>query len=102
MVYQPTVPAVSLPDTDLYSFIFSPNEFIAGKNPNAPILIDGHDGKTLSWEQVRTESSHLASGWNDKVGLNKGDVVAVFAPNQVDHTLLFLSLLAAQVTISPG
>lgn len=36
------------------------------------------------------------------MGLNKGDVVAVFAPNQYDHCVLYYSLLAAKCTISPG
>jgi acyl-coenzyme A synthetase/AMP-(fatty) acid ligase len=91
-----------IPDIDIYSFLFSPNEFNQTRSQDRPLLIDGITGKSVSFKQAKQMSSELAVGWKENVGLQKGDVVAVFAPNQYDHAILYLSLLGAQCTVSPG
>jgi acyl-CoA synthetase (AMP-forming)/AMP-acid ligase II len=102
MVYKTTLPSVPIPDIDLYSFLVSPNEFNTNRDLNAPIVIEGATGKSLSWNTIKEQSRLLGTGWQENVGLKPGDTVAVFAPNQLDHVILVLSLLAAKVTISPG
>ncbi|KAI8080208.1 uncharacterized protein B0P05DRAFT_509563 [Gilbertella persicaria] len=102
VIYKATVPAVPIPDIDLFSFLFSPNEFNQSKDLDKPLTIEGETGKSLSWNQIRHQALHLAAGWTENVGLKQGDTVAVFAPNQVNHTVLYLSLLGAKCTISPG
>lgn len=102
VIYKATVPSISVPNIDLYSFLFNTNEFNQTKNLDAPLTIDGETGKSLSWNVIRQKTSYLANGWTENVGLKKGDTVAVFAPNQLDHTILYLSLLGAKCTVSPG
>lgn len=91
-----------IPDIDIYSFLFSPNEFNKTRSQDRPLLIDGVTGKSISFKQAKQMSGELAVGWKKNVGLKKGDVVAVFSPNQYDHAVLYLSLLGAQCTVSPG
>lgn len=93
---------IPIPNIDIYSFLFQPNEFNTTRSPDRPLLIDGISGKSLTFRQARTISGQLATGWKENVGLKKGDVVAVFAPNQYDHAVLYFSLLAAQCTVTPG
>ncbi|GAN02557.1 4-coumarate- ligase protein [Mucor ambiguus] len=93
---------IPIPDIDIYSFLFRPNEFNTTRSQDRPLLIDGISGKSLTFKQVRTISGQLATGWKENVGLKKGDVVAVFAPNQYDHAVLYFSLLAAQCILTPG
>lgn len=93
---------IPIPDIDIYSFLFRPNEFNTTRSQDRPLLIDGISGKSLTFKQARTISGQLATGWKENVGLKKGDVVAVFAPNQYDHAVLYFSLLAAQCTVTPG
>lgn len=102
MIYKATVPSIPIPNIDLFSFLFEKNEFNQVSDLNKPLNIDGETGKTLSWNEIRQESSLLATGWKQNVGLKKGDRVAVFAPNQLDHAVLYLSLLGAECVISPG
>ncbi|RCH95928.1 hypothetical protein CU098_009733 [Rhizopus stolonifer] len=101
-IFQSTRQPISIPDIDIYSFLFSPNQFNRTRSPDRPLLIDGVTGKTLSFKQVRALTSKIALGWKENIGLSKGDVVAVFAPNQYDHAVLYFSLLAAQCIVSPG
>ncbi|GAA5801333.1 hypothetical protein EDC94DRAFT_541147 [Helicostylum pulchrum] len=102
MIYKATTPAIPIPDTDLFSFLLESNEFNQSKDLNLPLNIEGESGKSLSWNYIRQQSCLLATGWKQNVGLTKGDTVAIFAPNQLDHAILYLSLLGAQCTISPG
>ncbi|KAI7891735.1 uncharacterized protein EV154DRAFT_507055 [Mucor mucedo] len=93
---------VAIPDTDIYSFVFSPNVFNTTRPQDRPLLIDGLTGDSLSFTESKDLTARIANGWKENVGLKKGDVVAVFAPNQYDHAILYFSLLAAQCTVSPG
>jgi acyl-CoA synthetase (AMP-forming)/AMP-acid ligase II len=102
VIYKATIPSIPVPNIDLYSFLFNTNEFNQTKNLDAPLTIEGNTGRSLSWNEIRQKTSHLANGWTENVGLKKGDTVAVFAPNQVDHAILYLSLLGAKCTVSPG
>ncbi|OBZ83625.1 4-coumarate--CoA ligase [Choanephora cucurbitarum] len=102
VIYRASIPEIPVPNVDLLSLLFNKNEFNEKKDLNAPVFIDDENNKTLSWNQVRDQVLHLASGWIENVGLKQGDTVAVFAPNQVDHAVLYFSLLGAKCTVSPG
>ncbi|GAN01228.1 phenylacetyl-CoA ligase [Mucor ambiguus] len=102
VIYKATGASVPVPNIDLYSFLFNSNEFNQTKDLNRPVTIDGETGRTLTWNQIRERASYMANGWTENVGLKKGDTVAVFAPNQYDHAVLYFSLLGARCTISPG
>lgn len=102
VIYQSSLPPVTIPKTDIYTFVTTPNNFHQNKDLNEPVVIDGETGQGLSWNQVKQDSSLLASGWKENVGLKEGETVAVFAPNQYNHIVLYLSLLAADCIISPG
>ncbi|KAI8991727.1 hypothetical protein BDF20DRAFT_846126 [Mycotypha africana] len=102
VIYRSHRPNIPIPKIDLFSYLTNTNEYNQTRDINKPIAVEGESGKTLSWKQIREKARYLATGWNENVGLKKGDVVAVFAPNQFDHVVLYLSLLAAKCTISPG
>ncbi|KAI8339084.1 hypothetical protein BC941DRAFT_373353 [Chlamydoabsidia padenii] len=103
MVYKSTYPDQIIPDTDIYSFLFDKNEHNTKPgSDNKVVTICGHSGKTLTHGQVKDLTSRLAAGWIDHVGLGPNDVVAIFAPNQYDHIVLYFSLLATKCTITPG
>ncbi|CAO3624155.1 unnamed protein product [Cunninghamella blakesleeana] len=93
---------VNIPDLDIFSFLFSPNEQNSRFSPDCVMFIDSETGKTITYAQLGSLSRRLATGWVENVGLKKGDVVAVFAPNQYDHAVLYFSLLAAACCVTPG
>lgn len=102
VIFRSSQPTVNVPDTDIYAHAFGSNKFNQSRSQDKPLLIDGLSGKSLSYAQVKDLSDRIAAGWKEKVKLNKGDVVAVFAPNQYDHAVLYLSLLGAQCIVTPG
>ncbi|KAI8150227.1 hypothetical protein BJV82DRAFT_503477 [Fennellomyces sp. T-0311] len=102
VVYKSTYDPIPLPDLDIYTFLLSENEYNTQYPHDRVVTIDGHTGRTLTFAQVRDLATRMAAGWNDIVGLKEGDVVASFAPNQYNHIVVYLSLLGAKCTITPG
>lgn len=102
VIYNSTIPAIPIPNVDLFSFLLASNEYNQSKDLNQPLAIEGETGKSLSWNEIRQQSLLLATGWTQNVGLKQGDIVAVFAPNQLDHSVLYLSILGAKCIVSPG
>jgi 4-coumarate--CoA ligase len=101
-IFTSTRQPIAISDTDIYSFVFGANEFNTTRSQDRPLLIDGLTGNSISFKESKELSASIANGWKENVGLKKGDVVAVFSPNQYDHAILYFSLLAAQCTVSPG
>ncbi|KAI8086520.1 uncharacterized protein BX664DRAFT_336027 [Halteromyces radiatus] len=103
MIYKSHLPDIPIPDIDIYSFLIQDNEHNTKPGAeNTVVTIDGPTGRTLTHGQVKDISSRLAAGWIDHLGMKKGDTVAVFAPNQYDHVILYFSLMATGCTITPG
>ncbi|KAI9030817.1 hypothetical protein CLU79DRAFT_842612 [Phycomyces nitens] len=102
MVFVSPHPRVDVPDVDISSYIFGPNPQNTTISHDKVLSIDGKTGQTMTFAQLKHFASHMAVGWTENVGLKQGDTVAVFAPNQYDHTALFLSLLSAKLIITPG
>jgi 4-coumarate--CoA ligase len=102
VIYKSTISSIPIPNIDLYSFLFAKNEFNTIKDLDIPLTIDGETGRSLSWNQIRQESALLATGWTENAGLKQGETVAVFAPNQYNHAVLYFSLLGAKCTVTPG
>ncbi|KAI7870765.1 hypothetical protein BDF14DRAFT_1769439 [Spinellus fusiger] len=102
MPYKSPRACVSIPETDLFSFLLSPNTTNSQVSHDYKLFIDGHNGKSLTFNQIKDTVGQLAYGLKEIVGLKKGDVVAVFAPNQYDHIVLQLSLVAINTIVTPG
>jgi 4-coumarate--CoA ligase len=51
-------------------------------NVNAT-FIDSTTGERLTYKKLRSDTKKLAAGLIDKVGFKRGDVLAIFSPNQV-------------------
>ncbi|CAG8829416.1 14221_t:CDS:2, partial [Cetraspora pellucida] len=43
----------------------------------------------------KSESKKFAAGLLDKVGFKRGDVLAIFSPNQVDYPVVLMGTIAA-------
>ncbi|POG80767.1 hypothetical protein GLOIN_2v1512565 [Rhizophagus irregularis DAOM 181602=DAOM 197198] len=63
-------------------------------NENAT-FIDGITGEKLTIDKLRSDTKKLAAGLIDKAGFNRGDVLAIFSPNQVDYPTVIFGTIAA-------
>ncbi|PKC72366.1 acetyl-CoA synthetase-like protein [Rhizophagus irregularis] len=63
-------------------------------NENAT-FIDGITGEKLTIDKLRSDTKKLAAGLIDKAEFNRGDVLAIFSPNQVDYPTVLFGTIAA-------
>ncbi|SEP30231.1 AMP-binding protein [Trujillonella endophytica] len=89
-------PDVEIPDLSVPQFVLS-----AGREqPDAPALIDGLKGDTITHGQLAAYVDRVAANLHAR-GLRKGDVVAVFCPNTPWFPVVFHGIAAAGCVMSP-
>jgi acyl-CoA synthetase (AMP-forming)/AMP-acid ligase II len=89
-------PDVEIPDLSVPAFVLA-----AGRErPDAPALIDGLTGDSITHGQLAGHVDRLAAALHAR-GLRKGDVVAVFSPNTMWYPVVFHGIAAAGCVMSP-
>lgn len=89
-------PDVQIPDLPVAEFVLA-----AGReHPDAPALIDGLSGETITHGRLAQYVDRLAAALHER-GLSKGDVVAVFSPNSIWFPVVFHGIAAAGCVMSP-
>ncbi|KAI8814940.1 hypothetical protein BJ742DRAFT_195424 [Cladochytrium replicatum] len=98
VVIRSLFPDIKIPVTDVYSYIFKEPNHPA----NWPALIDAATGTVVTYGQLRERIGALAAGFRRVLGVRKGSVVGVFAPNNIDYaTVVYATLgLGASVTLA--
>ena len=87
MIFENSVPDAQVPNKDLTSVVLEKVDELGDK----PALIDGTSGRTLTYNQLRSQINHLAAGLHQR-GFRKGDVCAVFCPNLPEYATIFLGI----------
>jgi acyl-CoA synthetase (AMP-forming)/AMP-acid ligase II len=90
---------MTIPDVTLPHHVLRHADRLADK----PALIDGPSGRTITYRQLLDRVSQTAAGLARR-GFSKGDVLAIYSPNQPDYAVAFLaasSLGGIVTTINP-
>ncbi|RUS20226.1 hypothetical protein BC937DRAFT_95664 [Endogone sp. FLAS-F59071] len=95
MVFKSTRPNIHIPNQDIVNFIFGPNEFNNTFPHNREILIDGLTKRTITYAGLKSGLRRFGAGLQDKFNFKKGEVLAIYAPNQ-----MYLCELPAKTTPS--
>ena len=88
-------PDVSIPTTNVYTFIASAFE----KYERDTALIDGVQGKEITFGRLQEDIGRASSALRE-MGFVKGDVLALCSPNCLDYPKLFLAAVAAGGVVS--
>ncbi|KAK9691171.1 hypothetical protein RND81_09G180900 [Saponaria officinalis] len=87
------------PNLSMVSFLFRNISSISRK----PALIDSDSGKILNFSQLKSMVANISHGIIN-LGIKKGDVVLILAPNSMHYPIIFLSIIAAgaiATTVNP-
>ena len=95
MSFRSTYPDVEIPETTVHEFLFT--DF--GDRADAPALIDGSSGDAITFAELRRLVDKIAAGLAAR-GIGKGDVVALFAPNNPYWVAAFHGILRANATVT--
>ena len=95
MVTRSTYPGVVVPDGSIAQFVCERHEARAAK----PALIDGSTDRVITYAELRDDVKRVSAGLQS-LGVNRGDVVAVFAPNSPDYVALFYGVTSTGAVIT--
>ena len=90
MAYQSPHPPVTIPNSELTAFVFAR----AKRWLTKPALIDGLSGRTVSYGDLMRSTDEVCRGFI-ATGLLKGDVCAVFSPNEPEFASIFYGVIKA-------
>ncbi|CAG8671985.1 34272_t:CDS:2, partial [Racocetra persica] len=92
MIFKSKCPDIKIPQVGIYQYVTSnPNKISDDKI----IYLDGITGKRYTFGKFKHESKKFAAGLQDKLEFKRGDVLAVFSHNQVDHPIILFGAIAA-------
>lgn len=87
MIYKSPFPEIKVPELTLAQYVLQHASALG----EAPALIDGPSGRTLSFMQVAGAARLVASSLA-KRGFGKGDVLAIWMPNIPEYAVPFLAV----------
>jgi acyl-CoA synthetase (AMP-forming)/AMP-acid ligase II len=98
MIFSSPHPTVTIPEISLTDFVLRRVADFGDK----PAIIEGQTGRAITYAQLTPLVRRLAAGLA-ALGLKKGDVLAIFAPNSPEFVLTFhaAALLGGVVTMVP-
>ena len=95
MIIRSPFPDIDIPDVGLPEFLFSD----LGDAQDAVAFVDGPSGREMTYGQLAGAVDRFAAALAER-GLGKGDVIALFAPNNPYFPVVFHGALAAGVAVS--
>jgi acyl-CoA synthetase (AMP-forming)/AMP-acid ligase II len=98
MIFSSPHPTVAIPEISLTDFVLRR----AAEFGDKPAIIEGETGRTITYAQLTPLIRHLAAGFAN-LGLQKGDVLAIYSPNSPEFALTFhaVASLGGVVTMVP-
>jgi acyl-CoA synthetase (AMP-forming)/AMP-acid ligase II len=95
MIFRSPHPDISVPSQTLNDFVLNADRAAAERTA----LVDASTGRRVSYGQLREQVRRVASGFA-KLGIGKGDVVALCSPNSPEFAVVFhaVARLGAVVT----
>ncbi|RIB11178.1 hypothetical protein C2G38_2204141 [Gigaspora rosea] len=92
MIFKSKYSDIKIPQAGIYQYVTSnPN-----KIPDEKVIyVDGVTGRSYTFGEFKHETKKFAAGLQDKLEFKRGDVLAIFSPNQVDYPIVLLGTIAA-------
>ena len=88
-------PDIQIPETNLFSLVY--RDF--SKFGNKVALVNGATGREFSYSELESSTAKLSSALN-RMGMQKGDVLSIVAPNRPEYCILFFATLASGGIVS--
>ncbi len=89
------LPQREIPEVSVTRYVMRHADRLADR----PALIDGSDGRTLTYAQLSDGIRRLAGGLEAR-GFGKGDVLAIFSPNIPEYAVVFHGVVLAGGTVT--
>ncbi|KAF8534024.1 hypothetical protein BDD12DRAFT_783981 [Trichophaea hybrida] len=98
MPFHSKYPPIGVPQVDLYSFIFDRKDMPFPDDQ--VIFVDGNTRRELKFSDIRNQAKAFGIGLKSFWGWRKGDVLAIFSPNNIDMPPLELGVIWASGAVT--
>jgi acyl-CoA synthetase (AMP-forming)/AMP-acid ligase II len=95
MIFRSPHPDIEIPDVPITDYVLRHSTRLASK----AALIDSVTRRSLSYADLAHAIDRTASGLAD-IGVRQGDVVAVYAPNSIEHVIAFHAIASLGAIVS--
>ncbi|PVU96525.1 hypothetical protein BB561_001114 [Smittium simulii] len=97
MIFQSSLPRVSIPNTDIATFCFEKGkkEHNSSSKRSSFAIVDGPSEKQFNISELEKKSEEFASGLTHQLNLQPDDVVAFFSPNTIFYPIVSLGTIMA-------
>ncbi|KAI8979391.1 hypothetical protein BDF20DRAFT_906057 [Mycotypha africana] len=99
MVIESKLPLIQIPECSVIEFLFS-NPF--NIHSDKKILLDAITGESLTFAQAKDSILRFATCLRERFNFKRGDVLAIYSPNQFDYSVPLLGAVAAGGSTSPA
>ncbi|KAK9766781.1 hypothetical protein K7432_003887 [Basidiobolus ranarum] len=97
MIFTSKLPAIEIPQVDLYTFLLDTPNSVA---ESQVVLTNGATGRNYTFSQLKKNSLAFGGNLVKKYGVKKGDVLALFTPNITEYSTVCLGAFAAGATVT--
>lgn len=104
IIYESDYPEPYLPAQSVFHYLLPDAPAVSplpAFDPSLPVYIDGITGRTVSRGELENTALRLASGLRG-LGMNRGDVVNIWAPNSLEFAVAVWGAVAAGLVVSPS
>ncbi|RKP06507.1 4-coumarate-CoA ligase [Thamnocephalis sphaerospora] len=98
MVHVSLLPEADVPALSIFDYLFERPE--SRVNEDALVFTDAHSERSMTAAQLRDICLRLAAALQQQLGAKRGEVVAVFSPNDIDYPTAIFGSLAAGLTVT--
>ena len=95
-IFKSPCPTISIPEVDVYSFLFKSPDFESKAHHKAVIGLA--DGITYTYGEMKSRVDKFAAGLHQR-GFAEGDVLGVYAQNSVDYPTVLYGVLKVGVCL---
>ncbi|KAL2060896.1 hypothetical protein VTL71DRAFT_8948 [Oculimacula yallundae] len=99
MPIESSYPAITIPSVDIWSFLFERTD--RPYPDDHPLFVDLATNKTHTFTTLYHYSTEIGNGLRKEWGWQKGDVMALYAPNSADFGAAVLAILRAGGVVCP-
>ncbi|KAF0390612.1 acetyl-CoA synthetase-like protein [Gigaspora margarita] len=97
MIFKSKLPDIKISPEGIYQYMTSnPN----GISDDKIIYIDGITDKSYTFGKFKSESKKFAAGLLDRFKFKRGNVVAIFSPNQIDYPVVLIGTIVAGIKVT--
>ncbi|KAI9591922.1 hypothetical protein BDF19DRAFT_453492 [Syncephalis fuscata] len=100
MIYTSPVPDIVLPEQSICHFLFESGKSL--RKDDSTVFISAESGRKMTMADIRRDCKQFAGALKQKFNAQRGEVVMVISPNDIDYSVVVIGSIAAGLVVTPA